>query len=494
VNYNLFSFNRLPFIPRHLLRFTLALVTISLMTVTLFLARQELNASTISLLYLIPVFISTTLWGLWSGVLSAFAAFLAYNYFFIKPYYTFTVHNTQDIVALIIFLIVAVVISQLIGRTRSGLAEAVARENETIHLYQLSLELAGASSLDEVASVIARKVDETVHTTELELSIQPIYGKVAFQFSIPEGRQSSGEPDQIIPLETVRAFLGEIRLWLGSRLLIPAEERLLKAIAAQGALALERVALAHTETQARILEESDRLKSILLSSVSHEFRTPLSTIKAATTSLLSNEIPWEEPARTDLLMAVDEEADYLNYLVGNLLDMSRIEAGALKPKRQWNYLSEIVESAADRLHKQLSNFQLQIDISEDFPLIAVDYYQMEQVFTNLMNNGAKYAPKGSKIQIKASLQDQDFAMVKVTNEGPQVTPEHLDRIFDKFYRVTEPEKVSGTGLGLSICKGIIEAHGGRIWAENIPGGLAFVFTLPLTLDGNPPPHIEVESL
>ena len=119
---------------------------------------------------------------------------------------------------------------------------------------------------------------------------------------------------------------------------------------------------------------------------------------------------------------------------------------------------------------------------------------MEQVFTNLMNNGAKYAPKGSTIEIKASLQDQDFAMVKVTNEGPQVTPEHLDRIFDKFYRVTEPEKVSGTGLGLSICKGIIEAHGGRIWAENIPGGLAFVFTLPLTLDGNPPPHIEVESL
>lgn len=457
--------------------------------------RQELSTTTISLLYLMPVLISTTLWGLWPGIFSAFTAFLAYNYFFLLPYYTFTVHNTQDIVALVILLIVAVVISQLVGRTRSGLAAAVARENETIHLYQLSLELAGVNSLDEVVSVIVRKTDETVQAAELELSIQPIYGKLAFQLSIPEVRQISNKPDTVIPLETVRAFLGEMRLWLGGRLLTSAEERLLKAFAIQGALALERVTLAHMETQARILEESDRLKSILLSSVSHEFRTPLATIKAATTSLLSDEIPWEESARTDLLLAVDEEADYLNYLVGNLLDMSRIEAGALKPDRQWNILSEIIEGVADRLHRQLSGFQLQIEIPEDFPLIPVDYSQMEQVFTNLLKNGAKYAPKGTSIQIEASLpKDQNLVLVKVSNMGPQVSPEHLDRIFDKFYRVTEPEKVSGTGLGLSICKGIVEAHGGHIWAENIPDGLAFVFTLPLYLDGNPPPHIEAENV
>jgi hypothetical protein len=258
VNHNLFSFDRLPFIPRHLLRLILGLVTVSLMTGALFPLRQGLNASTISLLYLIPVLISTTLWGLWPGVLSAFAAFLAYNYFFIRPYYTFTVHNTQDLVALLIFLVVAVIISQLIGRTRSGLAAAVARENETIHLYQLSLELAGVSSLDEVASVIARKVDETMHAAELELSIQPIYGKLAFQLSIPELRQNSGKPDQVTPLETVRAFLGEIRLWLGDRLLTLLRNACSKHLRPK-ALWHWNEWLAHTETQARILEESDRL-------------------------------------------------------------------------------------------------------------------------------------------------------------------------------------------------------------------------------------------
>ncbi len=471
----------------------MASITIALITAILFSAREKLNTSTIALLYLTPVLISTTLWGLWPGVFSAIAAFLAYNYFFLLPYYTFTVHDTQDIVALVIFLVVSMVISQLVGRTRSGLAAAVARENETIHLYQLSLDLAGVSSLDEIASVIARKADETVHAAEMELFIKPAYGELACQLSIPEVRLIGGKPDHVIALETVRSYLGEIHLWLGDRLLSPSEERLLKAFAAQGALALERVALAHAETQAKILEESDRLKSILLSSVSHEFRTPLSTIKAATTSLLSDEIPWEEPARSDLLLAIDEDADYLNYLVGNLLDMTRIEAGALKPKQQWNILSEIVEDVADRLHRQLEDFSLQIEIPEDLPLVPVDYSQMEQVFTNLLRNSVKYAPKGSLIQIEASLHSQNSVMVKVSNKGPQVNPEHLDRIFDKFYRVTEPEKVSGTGLGLSICKGIIEAHEGQIWAENIPGGLSFVFTLPLHLEGNPPPNIEADN-
>jgi two-component system sensor histidine kinase KdpD len=229
----------------------------------------------------------------------------------------------------------------------------------------------------------------------------------------------------------------------------------------------------------------------LLSSVSHELRTPLSTIKAATTSLIGDEIPWEAPARTDLLSVVDEETDYLNYLVGNLLDMSRIEAGALKPKRQWNVLSEIVEGVLARLHRTLSGFTLDIRIPDDLPVVPVDYSQMEQVFVNLLNNAAKYAPQGSTIQLEAGLQDENTALVSVTNEGPQVTPGHLDRIFDKFYRITEPEKVSGTGLGLSICKGIIEAHGGRIWAE-CSRWVAFRFTLPLVWMGAPP-HIEAEG-
>jgi two-component system sensor histidine kinase KdpD len=477
---------------RQLLGFSLAVLSIVLMTLLLYPARDELNTSTIALLYLIPVLFSTTLWGLVPGVLSSFLAFLAFNYFFLQPYHTFTVHNTQDLVALFIFFVVSVVISQLVGRTRSSLAAAVARENETIYLYQLSLELAGVNSLTEVASVIAHKTAGILQTAYLELHLQPGSGRADFLLSLPDEGEITGKPDVVIPIETVRASLGEIRLWLGGRTLTPTEERLVKAFAAQGGLALERVALANAETQAKILEESDRFKSIILSSVSHEFRTPLSTIKAATTSLLSDDIPWESSTRTDLLTAVDEEADYLNYLVGNLLDMSRIEAGALQPKKQWNFLIEIVGSVLERMRRMMADFRLEIEIDDDFPLIPVDYYQMEQVFTNLLNNSVKYAPKGSAIHISAKVQDPATALIKITNEGPQVNPEHLNRIFDKFFRVTAPEKVSGTGLGLSICKGIIEAHGGQIWAENIPGGLAFVFTLPLLLDGNPPPRFEAE--
>jgi len=259
-------------------------------------------------------------------------------------------------------------------------------------------------------------------------------------------------------------------------------------------LALERAALERAETRARVLEESDRLKSSLLSSVSHEFRTPLATIKAATTSLLSDQIPWDSHDRKELLSAVDEETDYLNYLVGNLLDMSRIEAGALKPNRQWNILAEIVQGVISRMHRVLRDYRLEVDIPEELPLVPVDYIQMEQVFTNLFHNSAKYAPAGSTIQVSASQQDGDSLIVMVNNEGPQVAFDHLERIFDKFYRVTEPEKVSGTGLGLSICKGVIEAHGGRIWAENLPHGFTFIFTLPLTWEGASPPIVERESL
>jgi two-component system sensor histidine kinase KdpD len=476
-----------------LLKFLLAILITALVTALLFLLRDELNTTTVSLIYFLPILISTTLWGLWPGVLSAFTAFLAYNYFFLQPYYTFTVHETQDLVALTLFLVTAVIISQLVGRARSNLADAVARESETTRLYELSLELAGVNSMDEIASVVARKTAETVHPLYLEIIIQPIYGESLFRLSDPESFEISRQPEAVIPLETVRGVLGEIRLWLDGDLPGPGEMRMLHAFAAQGAVALERTALAQAETRAKILEESDRLKSSLLSSVSHEFRTPIATIKAATTSLLIEDIPWETSARIDLLNTMDEEVDYLNYLVGNLLDMSRIEAGALRPNKEWNILSEILEDILSRMHRVLSGFQLDVRLPDDLPLVPVDYSQMEQVFTNLLNNSAKYAPKDSVIQISAQVVDEDSLMVVIKNEGPQVIPEHLDRIFDKFYRVTEPEKVSGTGLGLSICKGIIEAHEGRIWAENIPGGLAFSFTLPLTLEGNPPPTVDTDS-
>jgi two-component system sensor histidine kinase KdpD len=248
-------------------------------------------------------------------------------------------------------------------------------------------------------------------------------------------------------------------------------------------LALERVRLSQAASRARLLEESDRFKSSLLSSVSHELRTPLATIKAAVTSLRSGTVEWDTEARADLLAAVEEETDHLNQLVGNLLNMSRIEAGALKPERSWNSLAEIVSSALERMRQQTEQHHIEVDVSADLPLVPVDYFQIEQVFINLISNSTKYSPIGTTIAIHAHPVDGEQLQVTVRNQGPHVATEHLERIFDKFYRVTAADRVTGAGLGLSICKGIIEAHGGHIWAENLDTGFAFNFTLPLSWEG-----------
>lgn len=354
-----FVFNYLP-----------AMLTIVLTTALLHGIRGLIDNSLVALLYLLPVGISTSRWGLGAGIIAALSAFLAFNYFFIEPYFTLAIHSTSDLIVLVVFLIVAVAMSQLVGR----------------------------------------------------------------------------------------AQLKEI------------------------------------ESRAKMLEDNDRLKSALLSSVSHELRTPLATIKAAATSLRSGEVSWDSNERENLLGAVEDEADHLNLLVGNLLNMSRIEANQLKPERKWNVLSEIVGAVLSRFQHVVKDHDVEVHIPEDLPLVPVDFIQMEQVFTNLIHNSFKYAPAGTTVTIQAEAKE-DLLRVKVANEGPPVPSPDLERIFDKFHRITAAEQVTGTGLGLSICKGIIEAHQGRIWAENLPAGFAINFSLPLSMDGKfaaqPPAEAEV---
>jgi two-component system sensor histidine kinase KdpD len=299
------------------------------------------------------------------------------------------------------------------------------------------------------------------------------------------------KPARLIPLQTARGLLGEISLWRSETPITPAEERLLNIFANQAALAIDRARLAQAETRARILEESDRLKSALLSSVSHELRSPLATIKASVTSLRSDELGLDSEARAELLSAIEEETDHLNHLVGNLLDMSRIEAGAIEPQRGWNALAEIAAGVVRRMSAATRGRVVDNQISYDLPLVPVDWVQMDRVFTNLISNSLKYSPENSPVRLQAEVQDAHTLLVQVINQGPHVPVEHLERIFDKFTRVTAAERITGTGLGLSICKGFIEAHGGRIWAENLPSGFAFNFTLPLAWQGEPP-HLPPE--
>jgi two-component system sensor histidine kinase KdpD len=459
-------------------------------TAVFFTLRELLDTTLIALLYLLPLGLITAFWGFGPGITSALVTFLTFNYFFIPPYYTLTVHHPTDVVILVVFLVVAVVISQLVGRMQAGLAAATAREREATQLYELSTALAGLHDDQTIAQILARQVQAILQGEHVELSIT---GPQPFTSHLPAGKSPPPQPpDLVIPIQAARGVLGEIRLWRAASAISSAEKRLVQTFASQGALALERAWLAQAESRARVLEESDRLKSAILSSVSHELRTPLSTIKAAASSLRGNEVSWDSPARTELIEAIDDEADHLNILVGNLLDMSRIESGALKPKREWNILSEIVGSVLVRMRHLAEEHQIEVDVSEDLPLVPVDYVQMEQVFTNLLSNSLKYAPVHTVIHIHAQAEDETLIHVQVSNQGPQVPAEHLERIFDKFYRITAADRVTGTGLGLSICRGIIEAHGGRIWAENLPDGLAFNFTLPLLWGGTAPPQLPID--
>jgi two-component system, OmpR family, sensor histidine kinase KdpD len=462
---------------------------ITLVTVILVTLREELDTTLVALLYLIPLGLITAIWGLGPGVASALATFLAFNYFFIQPYYTFIVHHATDVVILVIFLIVAIVISQLVGRMQVSLAAATAREREATQLYELSTALAGLQDGHAIAEILARQIQDVLQAEAVELNVT---GMQPFVFRLLENGQLIRPPDWRAPIQIARGTLGEILLWRSAPAITSGEKRLLQTFASQGALAFERARLVQAESRARVLEESDRLKSVILSSVSHELRTPLSTIKAAASSLRSNEVSWDSAARPELIAAIDDEADHLNMLVGNLLDMSRIESGVLKPKREWNILSEIVGSVLARMKHLAEDHRVEVHIPESLPLVPVDYVQMEQVFTNLISNGVKYAPEKTVIQVRAFVEG-DTIHVIVSNQGPQVPQEHLEQIFDKFFRLTAADRVTGTGLGLSICKGIIEAHGGRIWAENIPDGLAFNFTFPLIWEGVPPPIMPMDT-
>jgi two-component system sensor histidine kinase KdpD len=469
-------------------RYVLAIALIAVITAIFVLLREVLDTTLIALLYLLPLGVITALWGLGPGITSALITFLTFNYFFIPPYYTLTVHRPADVVILVVFLIVAIVIGQLVGRAQAGLAAATAREREATQLYELSTALTGLHDDRAIAQILARQVRAVAESEYVELTIS---GAQSFAYRLPEVTPPNRPPELIVPIEAARGILGQIRLWRAAPAISSSEKRLFQTFASQGALALERAWLAQAESRARVLEESDRLKSAILSSVSHELRTPLSTIKAAASSLRSKEVGWDSPARAELVAAIDDEADHLNMLVGNLLDMSRIESGALKPKREWNILPEIVGSVLARMKHLAEKHRIEVDVPEALPLVPVDYVQMEQVFTNLVSNSLKYAPENSTVCIRARVEGE-VIHVQVSNQGPQVPPEHLERIFDKFYRITAADRVTGTGLGLSICKGIVEAHGGHIWAENVSDGLAFNFILPLTWDGTKPPQIPAE--
>ena len=472
------------FLPQ-ILRYVAVGLVVGVVTLILRPLQGYLGVQVIALIYLLPVILATFLWGLTAGVLAGLASFLLFNYFFLTPFHTLVVQQTQDLLTLAVFLVVAVVISQLIGQARAGVQLANRREWQATQMYTLISALAGLQDIPSVGKMLAQKTLETFNGQRIEVYIESPAKSNPLSIVAPPGSAKNGEPAVRCPMMTARRVEGELRLWIDRPALLDEETQLLNTFGSQGALAIERIRLSESETKARILEETDKAKSSLLSSVSHELRSPLAVIKASVSSLSNETVSWDSDARQDLLTTIEEEADHLNFLVGNLLDMSRIEAGALKPRRQWNALREIATGAIARLRTTLKDYRLELDFPAGLSLVPVDYFLIEQVFANLLSNSSKFAPTGSLITISVR-PEQEIVHVRVSNQGPGVPEADLERIFDKFNRVTVSDRITGTGLGLSICKGIVEAHEGKIWAENAPGGFIFHFTLPQKMDGQVP--------
>jgi two-component system sensor histidine kinase KdpD len=469
---------------RRILLAVLSVLSTVVVTALLVPLRGDFELAILVLVYMLPVGLCSALWGFLPGIAAALASFLLLNFFFIPPYGTFMVHKSQHLLVLIGFLALGTIISQLVGRMKDGLALARARENETKRLYELNLDLSGLQNERDILNSLARHVVETFRADRAEILLESI--PAPDLVSWPAGPGSGTPPTAVASLQGSQSLLGEVRLWRARRLFNTPEERLLLAFAGQGVLVLERTRLAAAANRARVLEESDQMKGALLSSVSHELRTPLATIKASVTSLRDDSFDWGAEVRNDLLAVIEEETDNLNQLVGNLLNMSRIEAGALKLECEWNDLSELVAAALRRARAASPEHRFEVEIPDDLPLVFVDDALMEQVFNNLFSNSIKYSPPDFAIRIRAQQEDGETLLVQVINQGPPVTEENLERIFERFRRVTAADRITGTGLGLSICKGIIEAHKGRIWAENLPEGFAIQFTLPLQADRNLP--------
>jgi two-component system sensor histidine kinase KdpD len=270
--------------------------------------------------------------------------------------------------------------------------------------------------------------------------------------------------------------------------LLPEQREILDGVAGLASLAIERVRLNQQAQQAAVLQMTEKLQTALLNSISHDLRTPLSAVEGSLSSLLeaeANGLEMDRETRLDLLENASEEAERLNRLVGNLLDMTRIEAGALRIRRRPCDVQDLIGTALTQFQRRLQDRKVLTRIAPNLPEVEMDFVLIEQVLERLLDNAVKYSPPGSEITVSAEVVNEAL-QISVADRGEGIPPEDLERIFGKFYRVQRPDGVSGTGLGLSICKGIVEIHGGRIWAENRPdGGAIFTFTIPLTKLGEP---------
>jgi two-component system, OmpR family, sensor histidine kinase KdpD len=457
--------------------------------------------------YLLGVVAVATRHGRGPTLAASILSVAAFDFFFVPPYFTFAVADSQYLVTFVVMLIVALVVSGLTIRMRTQAEAARDREQQTGALYAMSRELTSTRGVDELLKIATRHITE-VFRSQVVCLLPDGVGRLAplsdvpdqlpmdanelavarwvFEHRQPAGLGTSTLPGAsalYLPLVASRGAVGVLGVRPVDRTALEAPERLhqLETFANQTAVAIERAQLADEAQDAQVRIETERLRNSLLSSVSHDLKTPLATITGAVSTILDNGATLDERLRHELLESVREEAERLNRLVQNLLEMTRLESGALQLRREWHPIEEVIGAALSRLGKRLTGRRVTTRVPPDLPLVAIDDVLVEQVLVNLLDNALKYTPPGSPIDILATATDRAIT-VEIADHGPGLPRGEEDKVFEKFYRASS-EAGRGAGLGLAICRGIVEAHGGRIWAQNLPeGGVAFLFTLPLTSD------------
>ena len=460
-------------------------------------ARPYLTLAPIALVHLLAVFCAALLWGPGPAIAGSVLAFVVLDYLFVPPLFSLTIAAPSELVSLVIFLAVAAITSRLAAGARARAREAEAHARESRALLRLSDAAVNARTTDAALQAIAELTTDVFAIRHCALLLpdgldvlrvqawapaaapctlsRDEEGTAAYvwrnQTAVPHG------PALFVPLRVGAQRVGVLRLGPRSdgRPIDTAEQRLVRTFAAAAATAIDRRRLLDAATQAEVLRRTDALKTALLGSVSHDLRTPLTTLKAGITALLQADAEWDRQARQEVLAAANEEVDRLTRLIGNLLDLSRIEAGALVPDRQWYAAGELIADTVRRAG--LRDHRVTVEMADvDLP-VYLDYVQIQQVLANLLDNAAKYSPAGTDIHVQGAAEDGAF-VIRVRDHGPGIPVAEADRIFSKFYRIAG--RRTGTGLGLAICRGLTEAHGGRIAVEN-PGGSGAVFAVSLPL-------------
>jgi two-component system sensor histidine kinase KdpD len=468
--------------------------------------QQFLDVRNIALVFLMAVLSSAVTLGLWPALFASLISAAAYNFFFLPPLYTLDISDPESVVALLFFLIVAVIASNLTGRVQRQAAAARDRARLTEDLYLFSKKLAGTGTLDDVlwatafqiASMLKVRVvlllpedgtiavkagyppDDTLVDADIAAA------KWAWEHNRAAGRGADTLPGAkrlYLPLRTGRMAVGVVGLDNDRQgpLLTPEQQRLFDALADQAAVAIERIQLVADVDRAKLAVEADRLRSALLTSISHDLKTPLASIMGAAGALREFGVSLPEEGRAELVSTVLDESERLNRFIANLLDMTKIESGAMEPNSALHYPGDIVGSALRRAAKITAQHKTEVDMPADLPMLKLDPVLFEQVLFNLLDNAAKYAPEGSMIRIRGWA-DRTSVAIQIMDEGPGVPQADLERIFDTFYRVRKGDHVrAGTGLGLSICRGFVEAMGGTIVASNRADrpGAVFTITMPV---------------